>query len=246
MRRNRLMAACAALMLLSSKGVGAPTVEDKSIEDLMSAMVIGTMSSESITRAYLARIARIDDAGPKLNAVISLMPDALGEARLRDAERKAGKTRGPLHGIPVLIKDNIEVAGPIATTAGSLALAGNVTGRDAPLVAKLRAAGAVIIGKTNLSEWANIRSGDSSSGWSAVGGLTRNPHVLNRNACGSSSGSGSGVAASLAPAAVGTETDGSIVCPAGANGVVGFKPSLGLIAARTSCRFRIVRIVLAR
>ncbi len=230
MKKNRLMAAFTALLLLSTKGVSAPTVEDKSIADLMSAMVIGTMTSEAITRAYLARIAKIDDAGPKLNAVISLMPGALAEARLRDAERKAGKTRGPLHGIPVLIKDNIEVAGPIATTAGSLALAGNVTGRDAPLVARLRAAGAVIIGKTNLSEWANIRSGDSTSGWSAIGGLTRNPHILNRNTCGSSSGSGAGVAASLAPAAVGTETDGSIVCPAGTNGIVGFKPTLGLIS----------------
>jgi amidase len=137
-----------------------------------------------------------------------------------------------MHGIPILVKDNVEVAGPIATTAGSLALAGNITNRDAPLIARLRAAGAVILGKTNLSEWANIRSDNSTSGWSAVGGLTKNPHALDRNSCGSSSGSGSAAAAALAAGTIGTETDGSITCPAGVNGVVGFKPTVGLVSRR--------------
>jgi amidase len=219
-----------SLLLMAPLPAYAANVEHQSIAELSAAMSNGTASSEAMTRAYLARIAAVDDAGPRLNAVIALMPGALAEARQRDVERKAGKLRGPLHGIPILIKDNIEVSGPVPTTAGSLALKNNVTNRDAPLVARLRAAGAVIIGKTNLSEWANIRSGDSSSGWSAIGGLTRNPHVLNRNSCGSSSGSGAGIAASLAAAAVGTETDGSIVCPSGTNGIVGFKPTVGLVS----------------
>src|SRR3546814_156707 len=147
-------------------------------------------------------------------------------ARERDAERRAGRLRGPLHGIPVLLKDNIEAAGPVPTTAGSLALKDNVTNRDAPLVARLREAGAVILGKANLSEWANIRSNSSTSGWSAVGGLTKNPYALDRNTCGSSAGSGAAMAASLAALTVGTETDGSITCPAGLNGIVGFKPTV--------------------
>jgi amidase len=149
-----------------------------------------------------------------------------------DAELRAGTYRGPMHGIPVLVKDNVEVAGPIATTVGSLALAGNITNRDAPLIARLRAAGAVILGKTNLSEWANIRSDKSTSGWSAVGGLTKNPHALDRNSCGSSSGSAAATAAGLAAGSIGTETDGSITCPAGVNGVVGFKPTVGLVSRR--------------
>jgi amidase len=198
--------------------------------DELAAQQAKGLSSEEIVRQYLARIAAIDDAGPRLNAVIATFPDAIEQARRLDAERKAGKIRGPLHGIPVLVKDNIEVAGPIATTAGSLALKENITGRDAPIIARLRAAGAIILGKTNLSEWANIRSGDSTSGWSAVGGLTRNPHMLDRNTCGSSSGSGSAAAADLAVLTIGTETDGSIVCPASINGVVGFKPTLGLVS----------------
>ena len=197
---------------------------------LQAAMSEGWLTSAAITQAYLDRIRSIDDSGPTLNAVIAVFPDALEQARSLDAERAAGKVRGPLHGIPVLIKDNIEVAGPLPTTAGSLALKDNVTGRDAFLVKRLRDAGAVILGKTNLSEWANIRSGDSTSGWSAVGGLTRNPHDLSRSACGSSSGSGAAVAASLAPLAIGTETDGSIICPAGTNGIVGFKPTVGLVS----------------
>lgn len=192
----------------------------------------GALNSEAITTAYLERIAAIDDSGPMLNAVIATFPDALDQARAMDAELKAGKYRGPMHGMPVLVKDNIEVAGPIPTTAGSLALAANVTNRDAPLIARLREAGAVILGKTNLSEWANIRSDNSTSGWSAVGGLTKNPHALDRNTCGSSSGSGAAMAAGLAAATIGTETDGSITCPAGVNGVVGFKPTVGLVSRR--------------
>ena len=201
-------------------------IENFSLFQLVDGIDDGALNSEAITAAYLARIAAVDDAGPTLNAVIATFPDALDQARAMDTELKAGKYRGPMHGMPVLVKDNIEVAGPIATTAGSLALVGNITNRDAPLISRLREAGAVILGKTNLSEWANIRSDNSTSGWSAVGGLTKNPHALDRNACGSSSGSGAAMAAGLAAATIGTETDGSITCPAGVNGVVGFKPTV--------------------
>ena len=183
-----------------------------------------TESAEARTRAALARIEALN---PRVNAVIAVDPTALDQARALDRIRRA---RGPLFGMPILIKDNIETAGPLPTTAGSLALAGNVTGRDAPLVARLRAAGAVIMGKANLSEWANIRSSDSISGWSAVGGQVRNPYALNRNPCGSSSGSAVAVSAGMVPAAIGTETDGSITCPAAINGIVGFKPSVGLVS----------------
>jgi amidase len=172
----------------------------------------------------------IEVFNPKLHAVIALNPHALADARALDAEQKAGKLRGPLHGVPILLKDNIESADDTATTAGSLALKDNVTGRDAPLVKRLTDAGMVILGKTNLSEWANIRSSHSISGWSAVGGTVRNPFVLDRSACGSSSGSGAAVAAGLAPAAIGTETDGSITCPAAINGLVGLKPTVGLVS----------------
>jgi len=183
-----------------------------------------TTSAEAQARAALRRIEQLN---PRLNAVIAVDPTALAQARSLDRIRRA---RGPLFGMPILIKDNIETAGPLPTTAGSLALAGNVTGRDAPLVARLRAAGAVIVGKANLSEWANIRSSDSISGWSAVGGQVRNPYALNRNPCGSSSGSAVAVAAGMVPAAIGTETDGSITCPAAINGIVGFKPTVGLVS----------------
>ncbi len=220
----------ALLAALATPAVAADAVEGKSLSEISAEIESGKTTSEAVVKAYLARIAAIDDAGPHLNAVLAIMPDALVQARARDAERKAGVTRGPLHGVPILIKDNIEAAGPIATTAGSLALVDNVTNRDAPLVERLKRAGAIILGKTNLSEWANIRSSSSTSGWSALGGLTRNPHVLNRNTCGSSSGSGAAMAASLAAGTIGTETDGSIVCPAGINGVVGFKPTLGLVS----------------
>jgi amidase len=181
-------------------------------------------SAESRTRASLQQIQRLN---PRLRAVIAVDPTAIDQARALDRNRRA---RGPLFGMPILIKDNIETSGPLPTTAGSLALAQNITGRDAPLVARLRAAGAVIVGKANLSEWANIRSSDSISGWSALGGQTRNPHALNRNACGSSTGSAVAVAAGMVPAAIGTETDGSITCPAAINGIVGFKPTVGLVS----------------
>jgi len=173
-----------------------------------------------------AAITRIKAMNPRLNAVIAIDPTAMDQAKALDA----GKTRGALHGLPILVKDNVDVAGPLPTTAGSLALKDNVTGRDAPFVARLRAAGAVLIGKTNLSEWANIRSDASISGWSAVGGQTRNPHALSRNTCGSSSGSGAAVAAQMVDAAIGTETDGSITCPAAINGIVGLKPTVGLVS----------------
>jgi len=208
----------------------APKVEEATITDLQSQLAKGSTSSEAITRAYLARIAAMDRKGPTLRAVIAVNPDAVKQAQAADARRKAGKALGPLDGIPVLIKDNIETADPIATTAGSLALKDNITGRDAPVVAELRKAGAVILGKTNLSEWANIRSNSSISGWSAVGGQVKNPYALDRTPCGSSSGSGSAVAASYAPAALGTETDGSVVCPSSINGLVGLKPTLGMVS----------------
>ena len=196
------------------------------------AMTDGRVTSVELVQAYLQRIERIDRSGPKLNAVIAINRHALADARKLDTERKAGKVRGPLHGVPILLKDNIESWDDSATTAGSLALIANVPQRDAALVTRLRDAGAVILGKTNLSEWANIRSTRSTSGWSAVGGLTRNPHALDRNACGSSSGSGAAVAASLAAAAIGTETDGSITCPSAINGIVGLKPTVGLVSRR--------------
>lgn len=207
---------------------GYPIVEG-SIDLLQSSMTGGHRNSESITRAYLERIEEIDRSGPTLRSVIATSPDALDQARASDRRRKAGKLLGPLDGVPVLIKDNIETR-ELPTTAGSLALKDNATRRDAPVVAQLRAQGAVILGKTNLSEWANIRSDHSMSGWSAVGGLVRNPYALDRTACGSSSGSGAAVAASLAAVAVGTETDGSVVCPAAMNGLVGLKPTLGLVS----------------
>jgi amidase len=187
-------------------------------------------SAQSNTAAALQRIRALN---PRVNAVIATDPSAMDQARALDRQ----KVRGALFGMPILIKDNIESVGPLPTTAGSLALAQNVTNRDAPLVARLRAAGAVIVGKTNLSEWANIRSGKSISGWSAVGGQTRNPFALNRNPCGSSSGSGAAVASGMVPAAIGTETDGSVTCPASINGIVGFKPTVGLVS-----RSRIVPI----
>lgn len=209
-----------------------PEVEGKDAATLQAEMASGRLDDGLLASVYQDRIGRLDDYGPKLNAVIVNLSqtEAYAEGQRLYDERKAGKTRGPLHGIPVLIKDNIETAGPWPTTAGSLALKDNVTGRDAPIVARLRDAGAIILGKTNLSEWANIRSNASTSGWSAVGGLTKNPHALDRNTCGSSSGSAAAVAASLAPLAIGTETDGSITCPAGINGIVGFKPSVGLVS----------------
>jgi len=199
------------------------------VADLQSRMQSGELDSRRLTQAYLDRIAAIDKAGPQLNAVIELNPDALKEAALRDVERRANAVRGPLHGIPVLLKDNIDAV-PMATSAGSLALKDFRPGQDAFLVRRLREAGAVILGKANLSEWANFRSMHSTSGWSGRGGQTRNPYALDRNPCGSSSGSAVAVSANLAAISVGTETDGSILCPAAINGVVGLKPTVGLVS----------------
>jgi len=204
----------------------------KTLRELQADLSSGTTTSEALVGRYLDRIEAIDRRGPAIRSVLVVNPDALKQARSLDAERKQGRTRGPMHGIPILLKDNIESADPMPTTAGSLALAANRTDRDAPIVANLRAAGAVILGKTNLSEWANFRADESISGWSAVGGLTRNPHVLDRTPCGSSAGSGAAMAAGLAAAAVDTETDGSIVCPAAMNGVVGLKPTVGLLSGQ--------------
>ena len=210
----------------------APALDlsEASIRDLGARMASGELSSRRITRWYLDRIAAVDDAGPTLNAVVEVNPDALAIAESLDAERAAGKVRGPLHGIPVLLKDNIDTRDRMKTTAGSLALADHVAIGDAHIVTRLREAGAVVLGKTNLSEWANFRSRDSSSGWSSRGGQTKNPYALDRNPCGSSSGTGAAIAAGLAVVGVGTETDGSIVCPSSANGLVGIKPTLGLVS----------------
>ena len=205
-------------------------LEELTIADLQKAMTSGRFSVRSLTEEYLARIEQIDRHGPAVNSVIELNPDAMAIAEALDNERKGKGARGPLHGIPVLIKDNIDTADRMQTTAGSLALMGSRPARDSFVAKKLREAGAVILGKTNLSEWANIRSSHSVSGWSGRGGLTRNPYALDRNPCGSSSGSGAAVAASLCALAVGTETDGSVVCPASANGIVGIKPTLGMIS----------------
>lgn len=200
------------------------------ISELQDKMKDGTYTSESITQLYLIRIEKIDKKGPALNSVIELNPDALSIAKAMDEERKAGKIRGPLHGIPVLIKDNIDTADKMMTTAGSLALVGHVAAQDAFIVSKLREAGAVLLGKTNLTEWANFRSSRACSGWSSRGGQTKNPYILDHNPCGSSSGSGVAVAANLCVVAVGTETDGSVTCPASVNGTVGIKPTVGLIS----------------
>lgn len=199
-----------------------------SVAELQSRMTKGTLTSRTLTAAYLARIAAVDRSGPTLNSVIETNPDALTIAAERDAERRAGKVRGPLHGIPVLIKDNIDSADRMQTTAGSLALVGKPAPRDAFIVQRLREAGAVLLGKTNLSEWANFRSTRSTSGWSGRGGQTRHPFVLDRNPCGSSSGTGTAISANLAAVGIGTETDGSIICPSSICGLVGIKPTVGL------------------
>ena len=204
----------------------------KTLPELAAALASGELTSVELTGLYLDRIERIDRAGPTLQAILAVNPDARAQAEASDARRAAGAPLGPLDGLPILLKDNIESADPMATTAGALALQENVTGRDSPLVAGLRAQGAVILGKTNLSQWANFRSHDSISGWSALGGQVRNPHMLDRSPCGSSSGSGAAVAASLAAGAVGTETNGSIICPSNVNGIVGFKPTVGLVSAQ--------------
>ncbi len=237
--RRKFLQSSAALVLptligdnvmAATRSAGKLNVVEADAATLQAAMRSGKTTSLALVRAYLPRIRAIDKSGPRINSVIELNPDAIRIARELDRERKAGKVRGPLHGIPVLIKDNIATLDAMQTTAGSLALMGAKAPRDALVVTRLREAGAVILGKTNLSEWANFRSTRSTSGWSSRGGLTRNPYALDRNTSGSSSGSGAAKAASLATVAVGTETDGSIVSPAQANGVVGFKPTLGLIS----------------
>jgi len=205
-------------------------LEETSIPELAEAMASGKYTARSIAEAYLNRIEDIDRNGPTLRSIIELNPDALEIADVLDQERKEKGARGPLHGIPLMIKDNIDTADKMATTAGSLALVGSKPPKDAFLVQQLRNAGAVILGKTNLSEWANIRSNRSTSGWSGRGGLTKNPYALDRNTSGSSSGSGAAVSANLCAAAVGTETDGSIVSPSSVNGIVGIKPTVGLIS----------------
>jgi amidase len=198
------------------------------IDELQQKMQAGEYTSRAITELYLKRIKTIDVSGPTLNSIIELNPDALSMADAMDQERKAGKVRSPLHGVPVLIKDNIDTADKMMTTAGSLALEGHIAAKDAFIVTQLRSAGAVLLGKTNLSEWANFRSERSTSGWSSRGGQTKNPYVLDRNPCGSSSGSGSAVAANLCAVAIGTETNGSIACPSSISGIVGIKPTVGL------------------
>ncbi len=205
-------------------------LNELTIDELQKKMQSGTYTSRSITEMYLKRIEAIDKNGPALNAVIELNPDALSIADEMDKERKAGRLRGPMHGIPILIKDNIDTADKMMTTAGSIALEGHKASRDAFIISRLRESGAVLMGKTNLSEWANFRSTRSSSGWSSRGGQTRNPYVLDRNPCGSSSGSGVAVSANLCAVAVGTETDGSVIAPASFCGVVGVKPTVGLLS----------------
>ena len=200
-------------------------LRELTLTDLRSRLTAGKETSRTLTQQYLDRIAAFD---AELHSVIEVNPDALAEADVLDQEWKAGKDRGPLHGIPVLVKDNIDVAGKMMNTAGALAMAGNYPVQDAGIIVRLREAGAVILGKANLSEWANFRSNWSSSGWSSRGGQTRNPYELQRNPCGSSSGSGAAVAANLCAIAIGTETNGSIICPASSNGIVGIKPTVGL------------------
>jgi amidase len=224
-----LVAAFLTPVLRAAEPEAFPFAE-ATIEDLQARMAAGSLTARELTSAYLARIAAVDRAGPKLNAVIELNPDALAIAEKLDAERKAGKVRGPLHGIPVLLKDNIATVDRMETTAGSLALVGARPPRDAHVAAKLREAGAVILGKANLSEWAYFRGNRGSSGWSARGGQTLNPYALDRNPSGSSSGSAAAVSANLCVAAIGTETNGSIVSPASACGVVGLKPTVGRVS----------------
>src|ERR1700716_385156 len=206
-----------------------PELADTSIAELSQRLDSGELTVRQLAEMHLERIAALDQVGPSLRSVIEINPDWEEIAERLDRERHEGRVRGPLHGIPVMVKDNNDTGARILTSAGSLALMGAPAPADAPLVARLRAAGMLLLGKTNLSEWANFRSSRSSSGWSARGRQCRNPHVLDRSPCGSSSGSAVAVAAGLIPVAVGTETDGSIICPSSANGVGGIKPAVGLV-----------------
>jgi amidase len=230
----RAGAATGALALLGAKARSddaAPfALEEADIASLQERLSGSALSARDLTQAYLERISALDRQGPTLRSVLETNPDALAIAQGLDQERRAKGPRGPLHGIPVLVKDNLDTADRMTTTAGSLALQGSIASRDSFVVQRLREAGAVLLGKTNLSEWANCRSNKSTSGWSARGGQCRNPYALDRNPCGSSSGSGAAVAANLCAVAIGTETDGSIVCPSNANGIVGIKPTLGLVS----------------
>src|SRR3954454_6652830 len=205
-------------------------LDEISVPQLQERFKQGSLTAERVAELYLQRIEAVDRKGPALRSVIEVNPDALAIARSLDAEYRAKGPRSPLHGVPVLLKDNIDTADRMQTTAGSLALVGKPAEQDSFVAERLRAAGAVILGKTNLSEWANFRSSHSTSGWSGRGGQTKNPYALDRNPCGSSSGSGVAASANLCAAAVGTETDGSVVCPSSANGIVGIKPTLGLIS----------------
>ncbi len=220
----------ALLAVLAACGGQSPDFNEATIAGLQDKMHRGEVSSEELVSWYLERIESIDRNGPQLNAIIEINPDALQIARALDEERRQSGPRGPMHGIPVILKANIDTADRMHTTAGSLALQEHRADKDAFLVGRLRAAGAVILGKANLSEWANFRSTRSSSGWSSIGGQTRNPYDTARNPCGSSSGSAVAVSASLSAVAIGTETDGSVVCPAGINGIVGIKPTVGLVS----------------
>ncbi len=228
----RVIAVISSLLASAAVGAASPTsnlrLEEATISELQAAMAAGRLTSERLTKFYQQRIRDLDQQGPAIKSVLVLNPDALAQARDSDARRRRGQSLGTLDGIPVLLKDNIDTGDRMQTTAGSLALVGAPASRDATVVEKLRAAGAVILGKTNLSEWANFRSSSSSSGWSAVGRQTRNPYALNRNPCGSSSGSAAAVTAGFTAIALGTETDGSIVCPSATNGIVGIKPTVGV------------------
>jgi amidase len=215
---------------IPASGIKPFELDEITISDLQDGMKSGQFTARSLVEKYCARIEEVDRNGPAVNSILELNPDALSIAEALDQERKAKGPRGPLHGVPVLIKDNIDTADRMMTTAGSLALLGSKPLQDSAVAQKLRAAGAVILGKTNLSEWANIRSSHSTSGWSGRGGLTKNPYALDRNPCGSSSGTGAGISANLCPVGIGTETDGSIVCPSSSNGLAGIKPTVGLVS----------------
>jgi amidase len=236
-RTGPSQALVAMLLLLPLLARSGPSTDDSqhrfrfseaTVAELQSEMAAGRLTSEELTGAYIRRVFALDQGGPGVNSIIELNPDALAMARQADALRRRGHVLGPLHGIPILLKANIDTADRMQTTAGSLALAGAAATRDSTVAALLRAGGAVILGKTNLSEWANFRSSFASSGWSGIGGQTHNPYGIDHNPCGSSSGSGAAVSANFAAVSLGTETDGSIVCPANANGVVGIKPTVGL------------------
>src|SRR5579859_436382 len=221
--------ACTAKKASLSEG-SEINLDESTIADLQNKMKTGELTSKAITTYYLKKIDQLDKNGPAINAVIEVNPDALAIAEQLDKERSENKIRGPLHGIPILIKDNIDTADKMLTTAGSIALEGNHASKDAFIVSKLREAGAVLLGKTNLSEWANFRSSRSTSGWSSRGGQTKNPYLLDRNPSGSSAGSGSAVSGNLCAVAIGTETNGSVVSPSSICGIVGIKPTVGLLS----------------